>query len=694
MNTIKIENIIKPKILKKKSVIYQNENNITLCPICKEDIPLIRPVLDRNYNIKLIFTCFKLFKDFKFKGTELYNIMKNMFFVSNYENKNTNNIYIQLAKNLSLNKTINQNIYEIKNYLEFLEKIKFENNNPCYFHSNIFETIYCMNCDKYFCKECEIYHNDLQQEHTLSKKPIKINEFCLDNIFDYSNIDIYPIKCYCQICKKFFCLKCKNSICNSEFYNNEEHIFLSMNSIYQKENNTFKLNNLENKSSIIIQKIKNKNNNLLNSEIINSFSNENKNELIKLIKKNEDNNTMIQLLGEKIYQTFLQFNNNPNYTIIQNLLNFYNFKNNFLNDDVFEANKINKDYLFNYYNNNYYISFPYFKKFKCISERFQSIDYIIKNENNTYALFGTYNKEKSIIFLDNKINPILQCNENNIKGEVTAMLFMKNKYLILAHYDNINKESKLKIYNIDNQFQYNGTNCLDQNKISCLCEEKDNYFFSTSLTLKLWMIKEDSYICINEIKNYNIEIYYIIKYENNFFYTKGNKVKKFKDDFNDSIKTNIKHWNKITFLFFIKKHNHNNLLLTSGNDFRIILWSFELNNNEYNNVSELFFDNQIKCINKFNENIFCCEIEENILCFLKIDFNNLSLKRIWYYNLYEYQLGKCFYIKDEDENKNKNYKDKICFIIKNNNEENIGLTIFEETEKKNNIDNLNEIVFY
>ena len=255
MKEIRIEKIIPPKILKKKSIIYFDENNITLCPICEEEVPLIRPVLDRNNNIKLIFTCFKLFKNFKLKRNELYNIMKRKADISNhnYKDNNTNNIYIELGKNLFINKKLNQNIYEIKNYLEFLNKIEFKKNNPCYFHSNIYETIYCLNCDKFFCKECENFHNDLQQEHILSKRAIKINEFCLNNIFNYSNIDMYPIKYYCQLCKKFFCSKCKNSKCNSELYNFEEHILLSINSFYKKESDNFKLNNLENKSKLIIQ---------------------------------------------------------------------------------------------------------------------------------------------------------------------------------------------------------------------------------------------------------------------------------------------------------------------------------------------------------------------------------------------------------------------------------------------------------
>ena len=85
---------------------------------------------------------------------------------------------------------------------------------------------------------------------------------------------------------------------------------------------------------------------------------------------------------------------------------------------------------------------------------------------------------------------------------------------------------------------------------------------------------------------------------------------------------------------------------------------------------------------------------DNILSFFKIDYDNHSLKRIWYYNLYEYQIGKCFYLKNENDYNNNDYKDKICFIIRNNDEKNIGVSIFEETEKENNIDNLNEIMFY
>ena len=702
MKEIRIEKIIEPKILKKKSIIYINENNITLCPICEEEIPLIRPVIDGNNNIKLIFTCYKLLKSFKLKRTELYNIMKTKFEINEHEynDNNMNNIYIELSKNLFINKKLNQNIYEIKNYLEFLNKIKLEKNNPCYFHSNIYETIYCINCDKYFCKECEIFHNDLQQEHILSKITIKINEFCLNNIFNFSNNQFYSFKYYCQLCKNFFCKNCKNSKCNSEYYKNVEHIFLSMNSKYRKEEHIFKLNNFEEKISKIIEEIKNKNNNLL-KKINNSFNNEIKNDLNLLIKKNEENNKMIKVLGEKIYQTFINYINYPIYSIIQNLLNFYNFNSNFLN---FEENKFNKDYLFNYYNNNYIINFPYFKKFKCIEiKNFQNIEYIVKNENNNnYAFYGEYlSNDKSIVFLNNKLNPGLFHIENNIIGEVTSMLFMKNKYLILAYYDNLNNESKLNIYNINNIFQQCEPVTVDQNKVTSLCSNKENYFFTTTYSLKLWMINGDNITFNKEIKIYKKEISHIIKYENDiFFYAKGNKVKKYK---NEIFKTNIKHWNKITSLLKIENHNDNknninnndnNLLLTSGNDFRIILWSFKLNNNEYNEVSELFFDYQIKCINKFNENIFCCELKDNILNFFKIDYNNLSLKRIWYYNLNEYQIGKCFYLKNENDSNDNDYKDKICFIIRNKDEKNFGLSIFEETEKDNNIDILNEIIFY
>ena len=87
-------------------------------------------------------------------------------------------------------------------------------------------------------------------------------------------------------------------------------------------------------------------------------------------------------------------------------------------------------------------------------------------------------------------------------------------------------------------------------------------------------------------------------------------------------------------------------------------------------------------------------MKDNILNFFKIDYNNLSLKRIWYYNLNEYQIGKCFYLKNENDSNDNDYKDKICFIIRNKDEKNFGLSIFEETEKDNNIDILNEIIFY
>jgi hypothetical protein len=460
-------------------------------------------------------------------------------------------------------------------------------------------------------------------------------------------------------------------------------------SIYQKEKNNYKIKGLDKKINKINENKEKTRNIILSNKLIEENIKINLNEIIE---KDKENDKMIQELGKYIYQTFLKFNNNPKFSIIQNLMNFSNYNEKFLYENNIE--NINQEDLLNYYDNNYLIKFPYFKKFKSISfENYENINYIIKTEENNFIFYGTMRKKNNFFFLDENANFKVMCSEKENGGEVTAMLFLKIQYLIIAYFDNKNNnnQTKLCIYNFNNFKQELITKIPQTTKVTCLCECKENYFFSTSLSGSLicWMIYKDTVTCSKELK-FNYAINYIIKFEENFLFTNGNKVKSLNSEIKCYYDTSIIHWNRITSLLKINIKGNNIFLLTSGNDFRVILWSYydsSIDNiNNFFNVSEIFLENQINCINKFNEKIFCCELVDNSLNFFIID-KLMKLQRIWYYNLYEYHIGKCFYIKKENNNKSQTF-----MIVKNNNEEIVGYSIFEEED--NNEENINEILFY
>ena len=160
----KINNIIEDKlnieeeiIFPKKDLIKQNskkylDNDLIVCPICKEEICYIQPIFDQNGTVKIIYRCLKteiiqyeaineLKKNF---SDEL--IAENEYEIINNEDTNQKKIKEKTVEDydFKIDRIIN-----LEEYLNFVNNSDNKINNfDCIFHSNKNNTLYCLQCEK------------------------------------------------------------------------------------------------------------------------------------------------------------------------------------------------------------------------------------------------------------------------------------------------------------------------------------------------------------------------------------------------------------------------------------------------------------------------------------------------------------------------------------------------------------------
>ena len=156
-----IEDLMKHPFTKNKIKILQKSSNnkciILFCPICKVRIPEIE-VIVKEKDIKCQIKCECKKEPFIYDYETLVNICK-----------------------------------EIPNSIEIC------NANPMHNSQKLIALFYCMDCEKWCCKEC---YNSKHRPHSVSSFKFKLNKKCPNAKHRDSNL------VFCEMCMKYECQKC------------------------------------------------------------------------------------------------------------------------------------------------------------------------------------------------------------------------------------------------------------------------------------------------------------------------------------------------------------------------------------------------------------------------------------------------------------------------------------------------------
>ena len=633
-----------------KYLIYEKDINFTICKLCKNAVCYLQPALNINCEPYIIYKCSGKIK---------------------YDNNLFENNFLLNSRTCSINE-----------YLNFInDKNFFNSKNKCYFHENETETLYCIQCQKFFCKkECLKIHNDLQEYHIFSEIEINLKNFCNQHI-DKN----YKIKFYCLKCKQFLCEKCKENIC----INNDNHSLFTLNEL--KIILTEKKKKFINEQDELIKKKEEEKDYLFKKFEDNSFADLNINSinnLKKIIINNLEANKIFKNICEIIFTTFEKFNNFSNSYILGNVIRFLN-----LNKKEYDKEKLNKDYLISFYKTNYLIDFHRIKIFKAIREiNLEKIQHVITyKDNKEFIMNSEINGESLIIFVNNEGKINQDYIKLNSKGKITAMITVKNTLLVLGFTEELQKNSRLKVYNITdtskigkkkNQYSHSA----HPNDILKICEIKDFQILTLSIEplIKLWNIKDEPlntnifYLPHNNVNN-------IIKFNKRKIFLIGNdfiSIYKFEKKVNYSIleRKNINSF----YLLDEKKYNIKKryfLIVESvnepekENETNVVLYDTikivkPKKYYETQKLSQLNFESKILNI-CFLKSFFCCQFNDGNLSIINL-VGNFILNRLFLFNFYSKSLDKCFTFYNSDN------IEKILFIKKKDENNITGYIIFEE----------------
>ena len=625
-----------------KYLIYEKDINFTICKMCKNAVCYLQPVLNKNSEPCVIYNCSKKI---------------------NFDQYLFENNFLLEKRTCSINE-----------YLNFLNNKNYFNiNNKCYFHENETETLYCIQCQKFFCKkECLKIHNDLQEYHIFSEIEINLKNFCNQHT-DKKN---YKINCYCLNCKQFLCEKCKVKLC----VDNESHFLLTLNELNKKI--AKKMKNFINEQDNLIKKKEEEKEYLFKKFEDNSFADLNINSinnLKKIIINNLEANNLFKNICKAIFTTYEKFKYFSNPYILGNVIRFLN-----LNEKEYDKEKLNKDYLISFYKTNYLIEFRRLKIFKAIREiNLEKIHHVITyKDDEEFIMNCEIDGESLIIFVNNEGKINQDYIKLNSKGKITAMITVKN-LLVLGFTELKQKNSRLKVYNITdtskigkkkNQYSHSA----HSNDILKICEIKDFQILTLSYEpfMKLWNIKDEIlntnlfYFPNNNIVNN------IIKFNKRKIVLIGNdfiSIYKFEKKVNYSILEN-KNINSF-YLLDEKKYNiKKRSFLVVESDVNVVLYDTEKieKPKKYitQKLSELNFESKILNI-CFLKSFFCCQFVDGNLSIINL-VGNYILNRLFLYNFYSISLGKCFTFQTSNNIK------KILFIKKNDKNDITGYIIFEE----------------
>ena len=197
--------------------------------------------------------------------------------------------------------------YEEKDFFPFesyqqLVKSQCPNTNYCKKHKTTHGYLYCINCEKWLCKNCHNNHKNKNKNHLYNKIPLKLNEYC--NKHENQRAVGYCFKCEKNVCEK--CLEIQKKIRHD---------------IFKFDDKTYEEKCRKKWDEFINFKIKISNN---NKEL--------KNDMIKLIKVSKEIKLEVKnLIINKIEDAYLQ-NTKINAQIIKfilflfsNLDNSYSF---------------------------------------------------------------------------------------------------------------------------------------------------------------------------------------------------------------------------------------------------------------------------------------------------------------------------------------------------------------------------------
>ena len=176
---------------------YIDLQNWTLCPLCQKQIPLLLPFWDNNGEVQLLILCQclqetknKKWKDFLFAFQKLSQneIIK---------------IRSEISQLLKENKSNKQNnIMRLNEYYNKLDEIN-KKEKKCCIHYTSHNSLYCVQCGRYFCEECRIIHNELSFDHIFITRELTFFQECpkhKNKKLKIYNLD--KLKRYCKLCIK------------------------------------------------------------------------------------------------------------------------------------------------------------------------------------------------------------------------------------------------------------------------------------------------------------------------------------------------------------------------------------------------------------------------------------------------------------------------------------------------------------
>ncbi len=671
----KINNIIEDKlnieeeiIFPKKDLIKQNskkylDNDLIVCPICKEEICYIQPIFDQNGTVKIIYRCLKteiiqyeaineLKKNF---SDEL--IAENEYEIINNEDENQKKIK---EKNIEDYDFKIDRIINIEDYLNFVNnsdnKIK---NFDCIFHSNKNNTLYCLQCEKWFCEDCQKLHDELVDNHTFINFKISAINYC-ENHFDENFNESqykkkYIVNYYCKICENFFCKYCFNS--KNCLSHNGIHNLIDYKNLFKNKKLDFNL--IKNYDEKYIKILNNKQNEFF------SLDQNSQKKLEDIYNCNLKISKNIYELGKKVVKSFVILKSLKSIYLYQNYLNFLNYNFQIYDEQIYNKRTI-------YYKTNYFFDFNNIQIYKVLYQNtIESIYNVIPYyEKKLIVIFGKINNKHVFLFVNDQGIFLNNCISISNIEKLTSIIITSNDLLIFGYMQN--EKGKIKIHNLKNFLENNNdhnnySSAAHLNEVTALCEIKKNILLTGSNEIKVWNIKNEP-SCIRTIFP-NCKIYNMLSYNNQIFLFPENK-KVYYCDYNEGekIKLNINHYDLITSMIILNKNNKNDdekLLLTAGYDHRIILWDLiSLKKIEQKFVIEL--EKKIININIFDKYI-CCELINKCNEFILLNIENKFLRRLFYYDNFNSKLSNFTQFKQ---------KDSRIFAITNENDK-YGFAIFQ-----------------
>ena len=643
------EEIIVEKVeIKKipKYLIYDKNINFTMCKICKNAICYLLPILNEKSEPTIIYKC-----------SERINYNQNLF----------ENNFLLTKRTCTINE-----------YINFInDKNNFNSKNKCYFHEKDYDTLYCVQCQKFFCKkECVKIHNDLVEYHIFSEIEINLKNFC------YQHLGLgYKLNFYCLKCKQFLCDICKKNLC---LYN-ENHTIISLNKL--KDILSDKISKYLNEVDLLLKQKEEEKDYLFKKLDENCFNNLNKiliEDMKNIILNNLEANRIFRNICQLIFTTYDKFKYFSNSYILGNIVRFLN-----LNKRLYNKELLNRDYLINFYKKNYLIDFKEVKIFKAIREiNIEKIQHVITNHNKTeFIINGEINGESSIFFINNEGKINQDYIKINSKGIITAMIIVKNYLLVLGFTEFGQKCGRLKVYNITdtskigkkkNQYSHSA----HSSDIYTICEIKDFQILTLSEepSIKLWNIKDEPLnLNIFYFPNYIIHVNNIIKFNKRKIILIGRDfiyINKFEKKVYYPINLEIKNIN-LFYLLDEKNDTKKKFFLIVESEKNILLYQTEKifkpkKRYETQKLSELNLDSNIVNISFF-KSYFCCQLDDGNLSIINL-VGFFKLNRLFLFNFYSKYLDKCFTFNSS----NFNSREKILFTKKNDKNIITGYIIFEE----------------